>query len=80
VLETDKEKYFEMFKINSKLGANPFYRNGRLEQRMERNCENDRRIILPCRVKKQSKAVPLQALEALRGRGDIAPTHSRRRY
>jgi hypothetical protein len=26
--------------------------------------------------KKKSKAVPLHALEALGGRGDIAPTHS----
>jgi hypothetical protein len=25
---------------------------------------------------KKSKAVPLHAMEALRGRGDIAPTHS----
>jgi hypothetical protein len=30
--------------------------------------------------KKKSKAVPLHAMEALGGRGDIAPTHSRPRH
>jgi hypothetical protein len=29
---------------------------------------------------KKSKAVPLHAMEALGGRGDIAPTHSRPRH
>jgi hypothetical protein len=32
------------------------------------------------RVKKKRKAVPLHAMEALGGRGDIAPTHSRPRH
>jgi hypothetical protein len=31
-------------------------------------------------VKVKSKAVPLHALEALGGRGGIAPTYSRPRY
>jgi hypothetical protein len=35
--------------------------------------------ILPLQVKK-SKAVPLHAMEALGGRGGIAPTHSRPRH
>jgi hypothetical protein len=32
------------------------------------------------KVKKKSKAVPLHAMEALGGRGGIAPTHSRPRH
>jgi hypothetical protein len=31
-------------------------------------------------VRNKSKAVPLHAMEALGGRGDIAPTHSRPRH
>jgi hypothetical protein len=31
-------------------------------------------------VKGKGKAVPLHAMEALGGRGDIAPTHSRPRH
>jgi hypothetical protein len=37
--------------------------------------------VTSCRYKKsKSKAVPLHAMEALGGRGDIAPTHSRPRH
>jgi hypothetical protein len=36
-------------------------------------------VVMPVKVKK-SKAVPLHAMEALGGRGGIAPTHSRPRH
>jgi hypothetical protein len=37
---------------------------------------HDRFLPDPLKVKKKSKAVPLHAMEAPGGRGDIAPTHS----
>jgi hypothetical protein len=36
--------------------------------------------LVPTKVVKQSKAVPLHAMEALGGRGGIALTHSRPRH
>jgi len=38
------------------------------------------RYVFPVRVYQTQAAVPLHALEALGGRGDIAPTHSRPRH
>jgi hypothetical protein len=41
-----------------------------------RNALKINKIYQVIKVKSKSKAVPLQAMEALQGRGGIAPTHS----
>jgi hypothetical protein len=45
--------------------------------KQEENEENYTRRTSMCKGKKEGKAVPLHVMEALGGRGGIAPTHSR---